>query len=301
MPVHMHGGAADVNALLAVARRHDLVVVEDAAQAHGATFEGRPVGALGAAGGFSLQSSKNLGAGEGGLFVTNDGAIAEEASAVRNFGQDLSRAEAADYDEGRPLDGTRSLDARRLGSMYRGNEMMAAFARAQLAKLPERTAGAQRNAERLSLALAKLPGVTPPRMSPGRTSVHHKYRVQLDPEKAGVHLSPERFRDVVAKALQAEGLEVVQWQSVPLPAQTVFQRRDASAGFPRAREGGTDLAANYDPSRYPRTRKLLAGSVVLFSQSCPLIAQADAVVDRYAVAFARVWEHRTDLADRASS
>jgi hypothetical protein len=88
---------------------------------------------------------------------------------------------------------------------------------------------------------------------------------------------------------------------VPLPAQTVFQRRDASAGFPRAREGGTDLAANYDPSRYPRTRKLLAGSVVLFSQSCPLIAQADAVVDRYAVAFARVWEHRTVLADRASS
>jgi hypothetical protein len=105
----------------------------------------------------------------------------------------------------------------------------------------------------------------------------------------------------MVEALRAEGLEVVQWQSVPLPAQTVFQRRDPSGGFPRAREGGTDLAANYDPSRYPRTTKLLAGSIVLFSQSCPLIAQDDAIVDRYAEAFARVWEHRKALADRAVS
>ncbi len=300
MPVHMHGLAADMNALLAVARRHDLVVVEDAAQAHGATFQGKPVGALGAAGGFSLQSSKNLAAGEGGLFVTNDDAIAEEASAVRNFGQDLSRAESAEYDLRRPLDGSRSLDAKRLGSMYRGNEMMAAFARAQLAKLPERTARAQKAAERLSIALAKLPGVMPPAIPPGRTSVHHKYRVRLDPARAGLTLSSEKLRDAVSKALKAEGLEVVQWQSVPLPAQTVFQRRDASGGFPRARDGGTDLAANYDPSRYPCTKRLLASSIVLFSQSCPLIAQPDDVVDRYAEAFSRVWEHRSALADRAA-
>jgi dTDP-4-amino-4,6-dideoxygalactose transaminase len=301
MPVHMHGGAADMSGLLDVGRRHDIVVVEDAAQAHGARFEGRPVGAIGAAGGFSLQSSKNLGAGEGGLFVTNDDGIAEEASAVRNFGQDLARAESVDYDLRRPLDGNRSLDARRLGSMYRGNEMMAAFARAQLAKLPERTARAQRNAERLSQALAKLPGVTPPAMPAGRTSVHHKYRVHFDPEKAGLGVPAEKLRDVIAKALRAEGLEVVQWQSVPLPAQTVFQRRDTGAGFPRAREGGTDLAVNYDPARYPRTAKLLGGSLVLFSQSCPLIAQSDDVVDRYAEAVARVWEHRSALVDRASS
>jgi dTDP-4-amino-4,6-dideoxygalactose transaminase len=301
MPVHMHGAAADMKSLLAVARKRDLVVIEDAAQAHGATFEGRPVGAIGAAGGFSLQSSKNLGAGEGGLFVTNDDAIAEEASAVRNFGQDLSRSESVEYDVKRPLDGTRSLDAKRLGSMYRGNEMMAAFARAQLAKLPERTARAQRNAERLSAALAKLPGVTPPQLPAGRTSVHHKFRVHVDPERAGLSIAPEKLRDVTAQALRAEGLEVVQWQSVPLPAQTVFQRRDASGGFPRARDGGTDLAANYDPARYPRTTKLLAGSIVLFSQSCPLIAQDDAIVDRYAEAFARVWEHRKALADRAVS
>jgi dTDP-4-amino-4,6-dideoxygalactose transaminase len=300
MPVHMHGCAADMAALLDVARRHDLVVVEDAAQAHGATFGGKPVGAIGAAGGFSMQSSKNLSAGEGGLFVTNDDALAEEASAVRNFGQDLARAEARDFDATRPLDGTRALDSKRLGSMYRGNEMMAAFARAQLAKLPARTEQAQRNAERLAQALGELPGVTGPRIPAGRTSVHHKFRVHLDPAAAGLSVPPETLRDATIQALRAEGLEVVLWQAVPLAAQTVFQKRDPLGGFPRAQAGGTDLAANYDPSRYPRTKKLLAGSLVLFSQSCPLIAQTDDVVERYAEAFRRVWQHRHALADRAA-
>jgi perosamine synthetase len=300
MPVHMHGGAADLAALLDVARKHDLLLIEDAAQAHGATFGGKPVGALGSAGGFSMQSSKNLSAGEGGLVVTNDDSLAEEASQVRNFGQDLSRSEASHFDVTRPLDGTRALDARRLGSMYRGNEMMAAFARAQLAKLPERTERCQRNAERLARALDELPGVTAPRTPSGRTSVHHKFRVHVDPAVAGVALSPVQLRDALLQALRAEGLEVVLWQSVPLSAQTVFQKRDPLGGFPGARPDGTDLSANYDPARYPRTRRLLDGSLVLFSQSCPLIAQDDAVVDRYAEAFRRVWEHRQALSDWAA-
>jgi dTDP-4-amino-4,6-dideoxygalactose transaminase len=296
MPVHIHGCAADLDALQAVARRRDLLVVEDAAQAHGATFGGRPVGALGASGGFSMQSSKNLAAGEGGLFVTNDDAVAAEAACVRNFGQDILRSDAADYDPAHPLDGVRALDARRIGSMYRGNEMMAAFARTQLAGLAERTARCQEKAARLSRALADLPGVKPPVVPAGRTSVHHKYLVQLDSKEAPPPLSARSWRDAVLTALRAEGLEVVLWQSAPLPAQGVFQRRDLSAGFPRPQPGGTDLADNYRAERYPRTAALLDGSVVLFSQSCPLIAQPDEVVDRYAEAFQRVWHHREALA-----
>jgi dTDP-4-amino-4,6-dideoxygalactose transaminase len=296
MPVHMHGAAADMNALLDVARKHDLVIVEDAAQAHGAKVGDRYVGAIGAAGGFSLQSSKNLSAGEGGLFVTNDDAMAEEALSVANFGQDLSRSEGRQFDASRPLDGNRSLDSRRLGSMYRGNEMMAAFGRAQLSKLRERTERCQRNADRLSKALSELPGVSPPRVPAGRTSVHHKFRVHLDPEGAGLKVAARQLRDATIKALRAEGLEVVLWQSVPLSAQTVFQKHDPLVGFPHARDGGTDLTRNYDPAMYPRTTQLLEGSLVLFSQSCPLIAQDDGIVDRYAEAFQRVWEHREELA-----
>ena len=299
MPVHMHGGAADLTGLFDVCRRHDLVLVEDAAQAHGAAHLGRPVGALGAAGGFSLQSSKNLAAGEGGLFVTNDEGVAREAASLRNFGQDVSLSDGHDYDEMRPLDGSRALDSRRVGSMYRGNEMMAAFARAQLEGLPERTARCQKNAARLAQALARLPGVSPPQPVAGRTSVHHKFRVRVDPAGAGVALPPDALRDALVTALRAEGLEVVFWQSGPLPAQTVFQRRDVTQGFPGPRaslEDGTDLADNYDPARYPATQALLSGSLVLFSQSCPLIAQPDDVVDRYAEAFQRVWHQREAIA-----
>ncbi len=300
MPVHMHGCAADMGRLIEVARRHELALVEDAAQAHGATTLGRPVGAIGAAGGFSMQSSKNLSAGEGGLFVTDDDAIAAEAACVRNFGQNVSRGDEDDYDLSRPLDGTRALDSRRIGSMYRGSEMMAAFARAQLAALPERTARCQRNADRLTRALAALPGVAPPLVPAGRTSVHHKFRVHLDPALAGVALPPIRWRDTVMAALRAEGLEVVLWQTAPLPAQGVFRHGDPSGGFPHAREGGADLAMNYDAARYPRTQALLDGSVVLFSQSCPLIAQPDDLVDRYVEAFRRVWQRREELAEWAA-
>jgi dTDP-4-amino-4,6-dideoxygalactose transaminase len=297
MPVHMHGCAADMDGLLALAQKRGLVVVEDAAQAHGARCSGKPVGALGVSGGFSLQSSKNLGAGEGGLMVTNDADVAEIASSVRNFGQNLARADVSEFDPSHPLDGIKALDSLRMGSMFRGNEMMAAFTRAQLARLPERTERCQRNAARLAAALAELPGVTPPSAPAGRTSVHHKFRVRLDPERADLPLSPRALRDAMLRALRAEGLEVVLWQSAPLPAQGVFQQRDERGGYPRQLPGGTDLAKNYDPALYPRTRALLEGSVVLFSQSYPLIAQNDELVDRYADAFRKVWRQRGRLVD----
>ena len=300
MPVHVHGCPADLGPLLALAEKHGLAVVEDAAQAHGATYQGRPVGALGSAGGFSLQSSKNLSAGEGGMFVTNDRACAEAANRLRNFGQDVALPTRGDFDAARPLDGRRALDAQRVGWMYRGNEMMAAFARAQLARLPERTARCQRNADRLSQALRALPGVLPPHVPEDRTSVHHKFRVQLDPAAAGSSLSRRALRDVVSEALTAEGLEVVQWQSNALPAQGAFQPAGGLGSvFPWSADRETDFALAYDPARYPRTRELLDGSVVLFSQSCPLIAQTEDVVDRYAEAFARVWSRLDRLEEHA--
>ena len=298
MPVHIHGQASDMPAILALAERSDLRVVEDAAQAHGATVAGKSVGALGSAGGFSLQSSKNLGAGEGGLFVTNDPDGAEIANRVRNFGQNLRLSDAADFDTTHPLDGTRSLDSVRLGSMYRGNEMTAALAHSQLKRLPERTRRCAENADRLSARLRELPGVTPPGSLADRTSVHHKYRVHLDPERAGLNCAPALLRESIKTALEAEGCEVVYWQSQPLPAQAVFREKLVPALHTRS--SGTDLAQNYDPARYPNTTRLLEGSLLLFSQSYPLIGQEAGLVERYADAFARVWRHREEIVAKAS-
>jgi hypothetical protein len=105
---------------------------------------------------------------------------------------------------------------------------------------------------------------------------------------------------VTRKALVAEGLEVVLWQTASLPAQSTFREREGfGGGWPWSMDSGTDFAKSYDPARFPNTQRLLDGSVVLFSQSCPLIAQTDAMVDRYAEAFARVWSKRDALEARA--
>jgi dTDP-4-amino-4,6-dideoxygalactose transaminase len=296
MPVHVHGCSFDVGCFAALCEGHGIALVEDAAQAHGAMWRGRSVGALGRAGGFSLQSSKNLGAGEGGVFVTNDDAVAAEALRLRSFGQPIDR----DFDAERPLDATRLSASERVGWMYRGTELTAAIARAGLARLAERTESCRQNAALLSSALAELPGVTPPIVPDGATSVHHKFRVKLDPNAAGLDVPPRVLRDAMMHALSAEGLEVVLWQTAPLPAQPVFQdRQGGHTGFgsswPWSTDAETNFAAAYDVASFPRTQRLLDGSIVLFSQSCPLIAQPRDVVERYAEIFGRVWRARGDI------
>lgn len=299
MPVHVHGCPADLDKLGAIAKKHGLLLLEDAAQAHGATFGGKPVGALFAAGGFSLQSSKNLSAGEGGVFVTNDDAIAEQALRLRTFGQDVIADDARHFDPARPLDGHRGLESLRIGSMYRGNEMMAAFARSQLGRLPALTARAQKNFDSLSRSLAELPGLAMQRIPADRTSVHHKVRLWLDPQAAGVDLDPVSFRSAVTKALRAEGVEAVLWQSEPIPEHTVFQKMEGfGKGAPWSSAGPEAMAyakKNYDAARYPATKRLLERSIILFSQSCPLIAQSEEIVGRTAEAFHKVWAQRTEL------
>jgi dTDP-4-amino-4,6-dideoxygalactose transaminase len=299
MPVHVHGCPADLGAIIDFARAHDLVVVEDAAQAHLATYDGAPVGALGATGGFSLQSSKNLGCGEGGVFVTNDDEAYAHANRIRNFGQNVSVA-SAPLDLSHPLDGS-PLVSSFVGSMYRGNEMTAAFASAQLAKLPARTRACQDSAAWLSARLAELDGVLPPTVPTGRTSVHHKFRVRFDLAAAGLEgVSPVAFRDALVGALREEGLEVVYWQTEILPGHPLFSERLARGReWPIAEALLPRLAENYDPSRYPVARALLAESLVLFSQSCPLIAQSRETVEGYAKAFSRVWARRAQVAERA--
>ena len=300
MPVHVHGCPADLGAIGAFADEHGIAVVEDAAQAHLATYDGKPVGALLGAGGFSLQSSKNLGCGEGGVFVTNDTDAYAHANRIRNFGQDLAPADGP-LDLVHPLDGGPMVSSF-VGSMYRGNEMTAAFASAQLAKLPGRTRAAQDNADWLIGRLQELDGVVPPSVPEGRRSVHHKFRVGFDLEAAGLDgVDPRAFRDEMVAALRAEGVEVVYWQTEILPGHPLFAERLCrgegwsvpEAALPRLRE-------NYDPSRYPVARRILEGSIVLFSQSYPLIAQSRATVEQYASAFTKVWAARGRVAERAA-
>jgi perosamine synthetase len=288
MPVHVHGCPVDLDELRAIAHDAGAVLVEDAAQAHGATYRGKPVGALAAGGAFSLQSSKNLGCGEGGIYVTNSAEQADLANSVRNFGQDLHLSEANLVPKGRPLDGWRGLASHRPGSMFRGNEMMAAFARAQLALLPARTARCQDAATYLAGAIRELPGLEPPHVPEDRTSVHHKYRIRIDQDRAGLAEFPvTRVRNALLAAMKATGFEVTTWERTTQTAQPVFAN-DASV---------TGLVKENYLAEFPATQQLLDSSLILFSQSCPLIAQTEEVVLAYAKALGRIWEHRRAIVE----
>jgi perosamine synthetase len=299
MPVHVHGCPCDLGPILAICKTHGLQLIEDAAQAHLATYEGKPVGGFGSGAGFSLQSSKNLSAGEGGIYTTNDEALFEKANQVRNFAQNIVRADAAAYDPNRPLDGHRGMVALGVGSMYRGNEMMAAFTRTQLARLPEKTARMQENGHRLAKALRTLAGVSPQVIAPDRTTVFHKYRVWLDPKAAGVDLPPAKLRDATIKALRAEGCEVVLWQGAALPSFPLFSElKGFGKGFPFSAGDLERCRTNYS-AKYEGAASLLESSIVLFSQTCPLIAQTAETVDLYAEAFRKVWSDRAGLVELA--
>ncbi len=291
IPVHIHGMPCRIDEVAAIARKHRLVLIEDAAQAHGASWKGRRLGTFGALGCFSLQSSKNLACGEGGLAVTDDAELLQRANRTRMFGEDVRPEDEATYRLDRALDGDRAYDSQTVGWMYRTNEMSAALARSQLRRLDAMNEQARRNAAALSRALALLPGVTPPHVPEGAVPVWHKYRVRFDAAKAGIDAPPRRVRDAVVRALRAEGVDAVLWQTQPVPGQSLFRQkvgygvRGGNVGCPW--DHGRDVS--YDLAQYPQTQALLDSSLCLFSHTYPIAPQSLELVEQYAEAFRRVW------------
>ncbi len=195
LPVHLYGELAPMDALDPIARRHDLRILEDAAQAFGARApasgagsqggdrvgdaprRGRPAGALGHAGAFSFYPTKNLGAlGDGGLLTTDDDAIATRARQLRNHGSEQRY---------------RHLEP---GYNSRLDALQAAWLRVKLPHLDARTEARRRVAARYDALLAGIDGVVPPRPAAGH--VYHQYTVRL----------PGGRRDAVAEGLRRRGV-----------------------------------------------------------------------------------------------
>lgn len=301
LPVHMHGMPCDLEPMLELARRRNLVVIEDAAQAHGAALGGRRVGTLGSAGCFSLQSSKNLSCGEGGILVTDDEAFFLRANRTRMFGEDVLPQDEAAYDIRRPLDGSRAYDSQTIGWMYRSTELSAAVARSQLSQLEAYNERSRVNAQILSQRLSVLPGIKPPAVPSGRLPAWHKYRVVFDASAVGVDAPPRQVRDALCRALTAEGVEAVLWQTKPVPGQALFQKQIgfgiAAGKSPPGCPWDHGAPVDYDLSQYPETQRLLDGSVVLFSHSFPIAAQPRELVEGYAEAFAKVWSRLDEVVE----
>jgi perosamine synthetase len=257
--VHLWGLPADMDEIREVARRHNLTLIEDAAQAHGATYGGKKAGTLGDAAAFSQNGSKNLPGGEGGFFVTDSPEIYER-------GARLEMCVTV-------VDGVRSYPTYSLGYNYRGQEMTCALTRSFLRKLDPLNALRAANCEYLTRELGAIPGVVVPHVPEDRTSVYHMYRVQFDPQAAGLDMPLREFRDRVERALEAEGVSVGQWVDRLLPEHGVYQAMDAyGKGCPwscrHARAGIT-----YDVSRleedYPNGKWLVDGGTILWNTHPP--------------------------------
>lgn len=160
IPIHLYGQAADMAPLMEIAREHSLAVVEDGAQAHGATYQGQGVGTFGI-GCFSFYATKNLTTGEGGIITTNDDAVADTLRVMRNQGM-RARYEYV-----------------MAGHNYRLTDLQAAVVLPQLDEYPALLAARRSNAAALTAKLEDIDGLVLPRQLDGREHVWHQFTVLL--------------------------------------------------------------------------------------------------------------------------
>lgn len=185
MPVHLYGHPALMVELTAIAKKHDLLVFEDAAQAHAASVNGIPVGNWGIAGSFSFYPTKNMTSGEGGMITTSSDEIARQARLLRNQGME------------------RRYENEVVGFNTRMTDIHAAIGRVQLGKLAGWTKQRQDNAAFFS---ENLSGVVTPPTAPGAVHVYHQYTIRV----------VDQDRDAFAEALAARGVGTGVYYPTPI-------------------------------------------------------------------------------------
>jgi perosamine synthetase len=187
--VHLGGSAADLDTVLAVARKRNIPVIEDACQAHLGEWRGKKVGTLGATGCFSFQVSKNLSSGEGGAVLSNDAALIERCHAFHNNGRGR-KTDSYDFSYGMN------------GANLRMTEFQATLLVCGMTRLEEQSKTREQNAKYLTSMLREIPGLAPAKMYDGCTrNAYHLYMMRYDKEAfASVP------RATFLKALSAEGV-----------------------------------------------------------------------------------------------
>lgn len=222
LPVHLYGQPADMDPIMEIARKYNLRVIEDVAQAMGATYKGRKVGTIGDVGCLSFFPSKNLGAfGDGGMVITNDQEIYERVEMLRRHG------------------GKIKYHHTELGLNSRLDELQAAVLRVKLKHLDEWVAARRAHAYAYNEALTQVPGVQTPREragdavmspTPGQTfpadqlyTAYHQYTILVDD------------RDGVQERLKAADVQTMIYYPVPLHLQEVHENLSHQPGdFPQS-------------------------------------------------------------------
>jgi len=197
IPVHLFGHPAEMDQIMEIAKTHDLAVVEDCAQAPGAMYKNKHIGAIGDLAAFSFQRTKNMTTGEGGMIITDDEQLAHRCRLVRNHGEAFSMGQKREY------------LANVLGWNYRMTEMEAAIGIEQLKKLDSFNAVRIRNSQYLSKKLSGIKGITPAHEATYVKHVYSTYVLGYDERVTGI--PKQQF----IKALVAEGIPI--WNGYPHP------------------------------------------------------------------------------------
>ena len=215
LPVHLYGQVVDMDAINALAERYELKVLEDAAQAHGATYKGRSAGSLGSAAAFSFYPAKNLGAcGEAGAITTADPVLAERARRLRDHGQSEKYLHCIE------------------GANSRMDAIQAGFLRVKLARLAAWNAARRNIAMRYDAAFGSMGGVEPVVVLPHNVSSHHLYVIHVE------------RRDALREFLLRRGIETGMHYPVPLHLQECYRPLGIAPGsFPHAERSAARLVS----------------------------------------------------------
>lgn len=247
IPVHLGGSACDLDAILLIAARHSIPVIEDACQAHLTEWRGRKVGTWGQAGCFSFQASKNLNSGEGGAVLCNDEELRERCFAFHNNGSGLRPTGASfNYSSG--------------GANLRMTEFQAALLMAQMTRIEDQAKIRTENAAHLTSLLKEIPGISPARMYGGCTrNAYHLYMFRYDETHFG-----GIPRSVFLRALSAEGIPAAGGYT-PLNTQAFLKNALQSRGYKKLFP--EKALAEWDQRNRCPVNDRLCGEAVWFTQN----------------------------------
>lgn len=251
--VHLFGYPADMDSIMAIAKKYQLKVIEDAAQAPGVYYRGKPVGAIGDIGGFSLNFHKHIHTGEGGLLVTNDDKLAVRSQLIRNHGENAT--------ESYEMNDISNL----IGSNYRFTELQAAIGQVQFRKLKNILSHRMELAKYLDSRLNGLPGLNIQKIEEGSSHSYYMYPVRYDETALGVS------RGLFLKAVSAELPKARYWDTTPfaegyvkpLYLNPIYQKKIAigSKGYPFNLNKGVNYS--YHKGLCPVAEKLYEKEMLL--------------------------------------
>jgi dTDP-4-amino-4,6-dideoxygalactose transaminase len=274
IPVHLGGLPCDMDAIMEIARRHGLLVIEDACHAHGARYKDRSIGSLGHMSCFSFQSSKNVTAGEGGILLTNDDDLARKCWSIHNCGR---------VPEGK------WYEHHTIGGNYRLSELQGALLNAQWERFDEQARRREENGRYLDDCIGGIDGIRP-QLRTGDCTRHayHLCSFRVDPLILGIS------REVFLEALVAEGMPAMAGYPIPLYREPIFLERSFGPYT------GGDLSQpghDYGKVSCPNCEILSTQQACWLPHYVMLGTKED--IEEVAAAIFKVCDHRTVLAGQA--